>query len=68
MKTTISVLAAALALIASYFSVRYFTHKDLGFTPARKYFRNLATRLLHTEVTAAQEAGTVPQATSEQPA
>jgi hypothetical protein len=57
MKTTLSILAAACVVIAGYFGIRHFIHKDLGFTPARKYVRNLANILLHTEVTAAQEAG-----------
>jgi hypothetical protein len=68
MKTLIITLSAACAVVAGYLGVRYLTHRDLGFTPARKYVRNLAENLLHTEVTAAQEAGTVPQATSEQTA
>ncbi|MGD0698200.1 MAG: hypothetical protein ABSA41_21275 [Terriglobia bacterium] len=68
MKTLIITLSAACAVVAAYFGVRHLTHRDLGFTPARKYVRNLAENLLHTEVTAAQEAGTVPEATSEQPA
>jgi hypothetical protein len=67
MKTTLSVLAAVCVLIAGYFGIRHFTHKDLGFTPARKYVRNLASTLLHTEVTAAQEAG-IPQPAPEQAA
>ena len=35
MKTTLSVLAAVCVVIAGYFGIRHFTHKDLGFTPAR---------------------------------
>jgi hypothetical protein len=42
-------------VVAGYFGVRYFMHRDLGFTPARKYVRNLAKNLLHTELTAARE-------------
>jgi hypothetical protein len=67
MKTTLSVLAAACVVIAGYFGIRHFTHKDLGFTSARKYVRTLANTLLHTEVTAAQEAG-IPQSVPEQAA
>jgi len=65
MKTLIITLTAACAVVGGYFGIRYFTHKDFGFTPARKYVRNLAKKLLHTEVTAAQEADAIPQATSE---
>ena len=64
MKTTITVLAAGLAVVAGYFGARYFTRKDLGFTPARKYARGLAQNLLHTEVTAAREAGTTAEQTA----
>ena len=64
MKTTITVLAAGLAVAAGYFGARYFTRRDLGFTPARKYARSLAQNLLHTEVSAAREAGTAPEATA----
>jgi len=66
MKTLIIVLSAACAVVAYYFSLRYFSGRDLGFTPARKYVRNLAENLLHTELTAAREAGTTPASTTEQ--
>ena len=66
MKTLIIVLSAACAVVAYYFGLRYFSGQDLGFTPARKYVRNLANNLLHTEVTAAREAGTAPASTTEQ--
>jgi hypothetical protein len=56
MKTLTIALTAACAVIASYFGIRYFTRKDLGFTPVRKYVRNLAENLLHIEVTHAREA------------
>ena len=68
MKTLIIALAAACAVVGYYFGLRYFTGRDLGFTPARKYVRNLAENLLHTEVTAAREAGATPEATTEQAA
>jgi hypothetical protein len=42
MKTLIITLSAACAAVAAYFGVRYFTRRDLGYTPARKYVRNLA--------------------------
>ena len=58
MKTLIITLAAACAAVAGYFGIRYFTREDLGFTPARKYVRNLAENLLHTQPTATREAGT----------
>jgi hypothetical protein len=56
MKTLIVILSAACAVVAGYFGVRYFTRRDLGFTPARKYVRNLAKHLLHTELTAGRDA------------
>jgi len=68
MKTLIIVLSAACAVIAYYFGLRYFTGQDLGFTPARKYVRNFVKNLLHTEITAAREAGTTPASTTEQSA
>jgi len=68
MKTLIITLSAACAVVAGYFGIRYFTHKDLGFTPARKYVRSLAENLLHTEIIAAREAGTAPASTTEQTA
>jgi hypothetical protein len=54
-KTLIITLTAACAAVATYFGVRYFTRRDLGFTPARKYVRNIAENLLHIEVTPAPE-------------
>ena len=65
MKTLIIVLSVVCAVVAYYFGLRYFSGQDLGFTPARKYVRNLAVNLLHTEVTAAREAGTTPAAPTE---
>ena len=68
MKNLIILLSAACAVVAYYFGLRYFSGADLGFTPAKKYVRNLAKNLLHTELTAAREAGTTAQATAEQAA
>jgi len=68
MKTLIIALAAACAVVGYYFGRRYFTGRDLGFTPARKYVRNLAENLLHTEVTAAREAGIARNTPTEQSA
>ena len=68
MKTLIIVLSAACAVVAYYFGLRYFSGRDLGFTPARKYVQSLAKNLLHTELTAAREAGTTAQATTQQAA
>ena len=68
MKTLIITLSAACAVVAGYFGVRFFTRRDLGFTPARKYVRNLAENLLHTEITAAREAGATPALTIDHPA
>ncbi|MGO8817770.1 MAG: hypothetical protein ACLQVG_24250 [Terriglobia bacterium] len=65
MKTLIITLSAACAVIAGYFGIRYSTRKDLGFTPARKYVKDLVENLLHTEVTAAREAGTTPNTPTE---
>ena len=68
MKNLIIILSAACAVVAGYFGARHFTRRDLGFTPAKMYVRNLAKNLLHTELTAAREAGTAPAATTEQAA
>ena len=68
MKTLIIVLSAACALVAYYFGLRYFSGQDLGFTPAKKCIRNLAKNLLHTEITAAREAGAAPNTTTGQTA
>jgi hypothetical protein len=65
MKTLIITLSAACAVVAGYFGVRYFTRRDLGFTPVRKYVRNLAAKLLHTEIIAAREAGATHASTTE---
>jgi hypothetical protein len=66
MKNLIIVLSAACAVVAYYFGLRYFSGWDLGFTSARKYVQSLAKNLLHTELTAAREAGTTPATTTEQ--
>ena len=68
MRNLIVALSAACAVVAYYFGLRYFSGRDLGFTPARKYVRNLARNLLHTEVTAAREAGATSGTTTEQAA
>jgi|GEM_PF-494095 hypothetical protein len=68
MKTLIITLSVVCAVVAYYFGLRYFSGQDLGFTPARKYVRNLAENLLHTEITAAREAGATPNTTTEQSA
>jgi hypothetical protein len=68
MKTLIIILSVVCTVVAYYFGLRYFTHRDLGFTPARKYAQSLAKNLLHTELTAAREAGTTPTATTERAA
>ena len=68
MKTLIIVVSVVCAVAAYYFGLRYFTGLDLGFTPARKYVRNLAKNLLHTEITAAREAGTTSETTTKQAA
>ncbi len=62
MKYTIAVLLAVVAAVAGYFGIRRLTHKDLGFTPVKRYAIKLAKTLLHTEATAAQEAGVSPAA------
>jgi len=68
MKTLIITLSAACAVVAGYFGVRYFTRRDLGFTPVRTYVRNFAKNLRHIKLTAAGEAGTTPASTTEQTA
>ena len=68
MKILIITLTAACVVVAGYFGVRYFSHRDIGFTLARKYIRNVAENLLHTEITAAREAGTTSASTTEQAA
>jgi hypothetical protein len=68
MKTAITVLSVLCAVIAYYFGLRYFSGCDLGFTPAKQYVRNWLRTLLHTEVTAAREAGATPQPVAEQAA
>ena len=57
MKYTIAALLAVIAAVAGYFGIRRLTHKDLGFTPVKRYASKLASTLTHTEATAAQEAG-----------
>ncbi len=62
MKYTIAVLLAVVAAVAGYLGMRHLTRKDLGFTPAKRYASKLASTLIHTEATAAQEAGVSPAA------
>ena len=61
MKYTIAavfaVVAAVFAAVVAYFDLRYLTHRDLGFTPVKRYATKLAKTLIHTEATAAKEAG-----------
>jgi hypothetical protein len=57
MKYTIAVLLSVVAAAAGYFGLRRLTNKDLGFTPVKRYATKLAQTLIHTEATAAQEAG-----------
>ncbi len=68
MKTLIIAISVVCAAVAYYFGLRYFSGQDLGFTPAKNYVRNLAKNLLHTEITAAREAGATPNTTAEQAA
>jgi hypothetical protein len=67
MKSLIITLSAACAVVAGYLGVRYFTGRDLGFTPARKYVKNLAENMRH-KLTAAREAGSTPETATEQAA
>ena len=62
MKYTIAVLLAIVAAVAGYFGLRRLMHKDLRFAPLKHYASKLANTLLHTEATAAQEAGATPAA------
>ena len=68
MKSLIVTVTAACAVIAGYFGTRYFTRRDLGFTPVRTYVRNFATKLRHIKLTASHEAGSTPKTTTEQSA
>jgi hypothetical protein len=67
MKTLIITFSVAFALLAGYFGFRYFTRKDLGFTPGRKYVKNLAENVRY-KLTAAREAGPTPETATEQAA
>jgi len=62
MKYTIAGLLTVTAAIAGYFGIRRLMHKDLGFTPVKRYASKLSSTLIHTETTAAQEAGVSPAA------
>ncbi len=62
MKYTITVFLSVVAAVAGYFGIRRLMHKDLGFTPVKRYATKLASTLIHTEATAAQEAGVSPAA------
>ena len=62
MKYTIAALLAVVVAIAGYFGIRHLTRKDLSFTPVKRYASKLAKTLIHTEATAAQEAGVSPAA------
>jgi len=57
MKYAIAVVLNVTAALAGYFGIRHLMHRDLGFTPVKHYATKLAKTLLHTEATAAQEAG-----------
>jgi len=65
MKTLIITISVVCAVVAYYLGLRYFTGQDLGFTPARKYVRNVAEKLLHTELTSLREAGATLNTTTE---
>jgi cytochrome c-type biogenesis protein CcmH/NrfG len=56
-KYTIAVVLAVIVAVIGYFGIRRLARKDLGFTPAKRYASKLANTLIHTEATAAQEAG-----------
>jgi hypothetical protein len=62
MKYTIAVFLSVIAAVAGYFGIRHLLHKDLGFTPVKRYASKLASTLIHTEATAAREAGVSPSA------
>ena len=66
MKTLIITISTACAAVAAYFGVRYITRRDLGFTGARKYVRNLTQKVLRSKTTAAGDAGTTPTTITEQ--
>jgi len=62
MRYTIAAFLSIVAAVAVYFGIRHLTRKDLGFTLVKRYASKLAKTLLHTEATAAQEAGATPTA------
>jgi hypothetical protein len=62
MKYTIATVFVVVATLAGYFGIRRLAHKDLGFTRVKRYASKLANTLIHTEATAAQEAGVSPAA------
>jgi hypothetical protein len=62
MKYTIAVVLTVITAIAGYFGIRRLIRRDLGLTPAKRYASKLANTLIHTETTAAQEAGVSPAA------
>jgi hypothetical protein len=66
MKTLITALSAACAVIAGYFGVRHFTRRDLGFTPARKFVRSMGENMLHARITAVAKAEITPETTTAQ--
>jgi len=57
MKLTLIVIGTLIALAATYVSVRRYTQKDLAFSPVYNWLKGTVSALLHTEQTAAAEAG-----------
>jgi len=57
MKTILFAVIALITLAATYVSVRRYTQKDLAFSPVYNWLKGTVSALLHTEQTAAAEAG-----------
>ena len=57
MRTILFAVIALLTLAATYVGVRRYTQKDLAFSPVYNWLKGTVSALLHTEQTAAAEAG-----------
>ena len=57
MRTILFAVIALITLAATYVGVRRYTQKDLAFSPVFNWLKGTVSALLHTEQTAAAEAG-----------
>jgi hypothetical protein len=57
MRTILFAVIALFTLVATYVGVRRYTQKDLAFSPVYNWLKGTVSALLHTEQTAAAEAG-----------